>query len=467
VAAVLSESQAPPRGLVAHLSRRPWWRDSLRRRLLALADLLAAGLATASLALTSPSGGEVAVWAALLLPLWILLAKLVGLYDRDHRAMRHLTVDELPAIVLWALAGTALVAVLLSLTPAGSAGPAAAIETGLVAGAAGFVLRSLARYAWRALTPPERAVIVGSGPLAQATLRKLQLFPDMHLELVSQQPDVSAHQLEAGLGGATAVDRVILAAQSFDESLVAELLDHCRREQIKLSVIPPVRGMFGTAARLDHIADLPVVQYSTWHVSRSTLLLKRGLDLAVSALGLLVLAPVLGVVALAVRLDTPGPVIFRQVRAGKGGRAFRMYKFRTMVAGAEELLADLVPFDELPEPVFKLPNDPRVTRVGRFLRRTSLDELPQLVNVLRGEMSLVGPRPEQVELVARYGEEARFRLAVRPGLTGPMQVFGRGELSFEERLAVERDYIENLSLGRDLRIVAMTIAPVVTGRGAF
>ena len=145
-----------------------------------------------------------------------------------------------------------------------------------------------------------------------------------------------------------------------------------------------------------------------------------------------------------------------------------MIKFRTMVADAEELLPDLVPLDKLQEPMFKLSNDPRVTRVGRFLRRWSLDELPQLVNVLKGEMSLVGPRPEQVELVERYSEEQkRVRLTLKPGLTGPMQVYGRGLLTLPERLAVERDYVENLSLGRDLRILAMTLAVVLGRRGAY
>jgi lipopolysaccharide/colanic/teichoic acid biosynthesis glycosyltransferase len=143
-----------------------------------------------------------------------------------------------------------------------------------------------------------------------------------------------------------------------------------------------------------------------------------------------------------------------------------MWKFRTMVRDAEAMLADLVPFDNLEEPVFKLRRDPRVTRVGKVIRRLSFDELPQIVNVLRGDMSIVGPRPEQADLVARYKPEQRVRLAVRPGLTGPMQIYGRAELSLEERVAVERDYIENMSLGRDLRILAMTVAPVFTGRGA-
>ena len=144
-----------------------------------------------------------------------------------------------------------------------------------------------------------------------------------------------------------------------------------------------------------------------------------------------------------------------------------MYKLRTMTADAEESLSEIVRLEDLREPMFKLRNDPRVTRVGRLLRRFSLDELPQLVNVLRGEMSIVGPRPEQVELVERYAPEHRFRLEVKPGMTGPMQVFGRGELSFGERLAVELDYVENVSLGRDLRILFQTVPAIIRGTGAF
>jgi lipopolysaccharide/colanic/teichoic acid biosynthesis glycosyltransferase len=130
-------------------------------------------------------------------------------------------------------------------------------------------------------------------------------------------------------------------------------------------------------------------------------------------------------------------------------------------------LSEVVDLDALEHPTFKLRRDPRVTRIGRFLRRTSLDELPQFFNVLRGDMSLVGPRPEQVELVERYAPEHQFRLDVRPGLTGPMQVYGRGDLGFDERLAVEREYVENLSLRRDFRIMLLTLAAVVRGRGAY
>ena len=160
-------------------------------------------------------------------------------------------------------------------------------------------------------------------------------------------------------------------------------------------------------------------------------------------------------------------MFFIQTRAGLNGAPFRMWKFRTMVEGAEESLDEVVSLDELPDPMFKLRGDPRITRVGRVLRRLSLDELPQLVNVIVGDMSIVGPRPEQIELVERYRPEHRFRLQVKPGMTGPMQVFGRGELTFAERLAVELDYVENLSLARDLRILAQTFPVVLRGTGAY
>jgi exopolysaccharide biosynthesis polyprenyl glycosylphosphotransferase len=464
----LADRVASSSGVLRRLELRgAWWRDSLLRRLLAVADLITAALATAVVLVGTDDSLPGALRALLFLPVWILLAKLHGLYDRDHRAMRHLTVDELPSIVIWALAATTATVVLLSVTGGRSVTVWHGVDAWLVACTSGFVLRSLARYVWRRTTPRERTLIVGSGPLADATRRKLELFRDMHLEPVASESLLSGDVLAQGNSALGSIDRVILATPSFDEKLVAGLLAYCRRHQIKLSVIPPIRGMFGTAVQLDHVADLPVVQYNTWDVPRSTQLLKRCMDVALAALALVLLTPLFVLVAIAIRLDSSGPALFAQSRAGRNGMPFRMWKFRTMVCNAEALLPELVAFDALSQPMFKLRNDPRVTRVGRLLRRTSLDELPQLVNVFRGEMSLVGPRPEQVELVARYQPEGRFRLAVRPGLTGPMQVYGRGELTFEERLAVEREYIENLALGRDLRILALTVAPLFSGRGAF
>jgi lipopolysaccharide/colanic/teichoic acid biosynthesis glycosyltransferase len=219
--------------------------------------------------------------------------------------------------------------------------------------------------------------------------------------------------------------------------------------------------------QLNHVADLPVVEYNTWDVSRSTMLLKRLLDVAISGIALVGLSPLFVLIACVVWVDSGRPVVFRHERAGQNGRPFHLRKFRTMVPNAEELLDELVPLESLTEPMFKLREDPRVTKIGRLLRRTSLDELPQLFNVLRGDMSLVGPRPEQLQLVELYEDSHRFRLSVKPGMTGPMQVYGRGELTFDERLAVEREYIENLSIARDLRILGLTLASVLNGRGAF
>jgi lipopolysaccharide/colanic/teichoic acid biosynthesis glycosyltransferase len=195
--------------------------------------------------------------------------------------------------------------------------------------------------------------------------------------------------------------------------------------------------------------------------------IKRVLDLLGSSLLLLLLAPVFALIALAIKIDSRGPVFFRQERVGQGGKPFTMVKFRSMDDGAETRLDEVVDLSNLAEPAFKVRNDPRVTRVGRFLRRTSLDELPQLINVLTGHMSLVGPRPEESAVVELYDERQRVRLAAKPGLTGPMQVYGRGDLSFEERLAIERDYLENPSILSDFAIILRTPRAVIRGDGAY
>jgi exopolysaccharide biosynthesis polyprenyl glycosylphosphotransferase len=454
----------PPRKrtrLLLWLGEGSW--DTLRRRLLALADIQAVAVAALSLALLSPAGLRASAWALAALPVWVIVAKLQGLYDRDHRSLRHLTVDELPPLAVWATAGTVSTALVLA-----AAGHQLGLGAGVSAWAVGtgcaFTLRGAARTLWRRLAPAERILLVGDSPFARAVQRKLELFPDIHARVVAVRRTLPLEGLAEELDG---VDRVIFATSSTDESLPGALLAACRRRQLKLNAVPPGAAMFGGAVELAFVADLPLLEYATWGVSRATLLLKRVVDVLAAALGLVVLFPVLVLTALAIRLDSRGRVVFAQTRAGLRGRPFRMYKFRTMVANAEHMLEDVVELGSLREPVFKLRNDPRVTRVGRIIRRTSLDELPQLVNVLRGDMSLVGPRPEQVELVERYTPEVRLRLAVKPGLTGPMQVFGRGELTLEERLAVECDYVENLSLARDLQILLLTLKAVVAGNGAF
>jgi exopolysaccharide biosynthesis polyprenyl glycosylphosphotransferase len=332
---------------------------------------------------------------------------------------------------------------------------------------AAALLRATVRIGWRLLVPRDRTLVVGAGELAQTVRRKIELLPQLHQEIVGTcAPEEMEHAIAAGTLPAD-LDRILVASRSLDESAIAMLVGLCRREGMKLSVVPPGQTHLGGGVQLSRAADLPVLDYNTWDASRSTLALKRALDLVLGSLTLAVMAPVMALTALAILLDSGRPVLFRQRRVGHDGRTFRIVKFRTMCTDAEERLAELVDADRLPEPVFKLRFDPRITRVGRVLRRFSLDELPQLVNVLRGQMSLVGPRPEQIELVERWGAEQEVRLRVRPGMTGPMQIYGRGELTLVERLAVERDYVENLSLRRDLKILALTLPAVLAGRGAF
>jgi exopolysaccharide biosynthesis polyprenyl glycosylphosphotransferase len=450
--------------LVADRQRVRYGREALLRRLLAAADIMAIAATAIVLGLLGTGAGA-ALLVVASVPVWIITAKLAGLYDRDRRTLRHLTVDELPAIIVWVV-GSVIVLTLLLLPF-----PAFALNTrdrlllwGFAVGGA-FLFRASARALWRRLTPPQRVLVVGEGSLADGLIRKLELFPDTHARVYGRVENCTL--LNEHLEALDGVDRVVIACSELNEDLLEDLLPVCRVRNMKLTIVPPSRGMFGTATHLGHVADLPVLDYNTWDIPASTLALKRLFDFVCAMLGLIVLSPVFLLVGLAVLLDDGLPVFFRQLRAGQGGRPFRIFKFRTMVRDAEARLHELISIDELDDPMFKLKDDPRVTRVGRFLRRTSLDELPQLLNVLRGEMSLVGPRPELLDLVDRYTAEHEFRLRVKPGITGPWQVFGRSELTFDEVLAVEREYVENLSLARDVRILLMTLPAVFGRRGAF
>lgn len=455
-------ASAPERGA----SRPRWWRDQRRRRVLGLADGLTAGALGISCAVVA---GQAALAGLIAMPVGLLVAKLLGLYDADHRAIRHLTVDEAPSLAAW-------VGIVETTTLALIPGPGFGWGHLLVAvGGIGLalVMRGAARWAWRGLTPPERTLVVGRGTPAEAIARKIELFDDMHLELVrSEGPELhlmarngeSDEALDRALQG---IDRVVLAWSESDPESIERLFDECKRLEVKLSVVSPYRGRVRPTLELSQVAELPILEYNTWDVPRSTMMLKRACDVAVSSVALVALAPVALLIALAVKLGDGGPVLFRQRRAGRGGKPFTMLKFRSMTVDAERRLRELVDLDRLPEPSFKLRSDPRITPVGRFLRRFSLDEIPQLWNVLRGEMSLVGPRPEEMPMVERYAPDQAVRLQLKPGITGPMQVCGRGELTFEERLAVEVDYVENVSVMRDLKLVALTVPTVLRGTGAF
>jgi len=208
-------------------------------------------------------------------------------------------------------------------------------------------------------------------------------------------------------------------------------------------------------------------QRRTAGLSLPARLLKRLLDIAGGLVGLLLSIPLVLLAALAIKLEDGGPVFFVQERAGENGKPFRLIKLRTMVVGSEGKVDQMLKNNPLRGPAFKFPNDPRVTRIGRILRRYSLDELPQFWNVLGGEMSLVGPRPEETWVVALYNDEQRQRLAIKPGMTGPMQVSGRGELDMQERLALELDYIQHYSLVKDVWYLLRTLPAIITAKGAF
>jgi exopolysaccharide biosynthesis polyprenyl glycosylphosphotransferase len=454
--------------------------DALRRRLLFVADLLCMLISVGVMTLVE--GTTDPLWALLTLPGWTVLAKIEGLYDADHPKIWHRTTDEVPAIFHWVTLSVAGTLFFIRALPDETLTVQAAGALYFTALGGAFVLRASARALWRALVSPERALVLGSGQLGDQVRRKLALEPGHHLVLgefsalngssngrESTQvllEELSKEDLEFLVARAD-VDRVILAVPELDEQTLARVVSACRSVGVKLSVLPPMRAMLGTAVQLSHIAEMPVIEYGTWHTTWSTMALKRTIDIVVSAVGVVITAPLMVIIAALIRLDSPGPAVFRQFRAGRHGEPFKFLKFRTMCEDAQERISEVVSLDELKEPMYKLRRDPRVTRVGRFLRRTSLDELPQLFNVLRGDMRLVGPRPEELWLVERYGETERFRLEMRPGITGPMQVHGRGQLTFQERLAVEREYVENYGLKKDLRIMLRTGGAIFRADGAY
>ena len=445
------------------------------------ADLLAILLAIG--AMTLVEGTTDPLWVLPTVPLWFVVAKMEGLYDADHPRIWHLTTDEVPAIFHWITLSVAGSLAFIRALPDATITIESALALYVVALGAAFMFRPVARAIWRRRVPPERALVLGRGKLADAVSRKLALEPGHHLSLLeyserdssngngSLRSDVKLEELSKEdlefLLNEAGVERVVLAVPELDEATLARVVASCRASGVKLSVMPPMRAMLGTAVQLNHIAEMPVIEYGTWGTSPSTMAIKRGVDIVLSAAGILVLAPLMLAIAVAVKTTSRGPALFRQVRAGRDAKPFKILKFRTMCHDAEERISEVISPDDLSEPMFKLREDPRVTKVGRYLRRTSLDELPQLLNVLRGDMSLVGPRPEELWLVERYGETQRFRLQMRPGLTGPMQVHGRGELNFQERLAVEREYVENYSLRKDLKILLRTIWTIWRGPGAY
>jgi exopolysaccharide biosynthesis polyprenyl glycosylphosphotransferase len=260
---------------------------------------------------------------------------------------------------------------------------------------------------------------------------------------------------------------VFVAASALSSTEIAHVAKAVRLEGVEVRVTATLPEMLASRLTVQPIGGMMALSLKPVRLSGTQAAVKRAFDLSASTLGLAVLAPVLFVIAAAIRLTSPGPVFYRQERVGQRGRPFTILKFRTMRRGADAMVAELRAKHGMNDLMFKLQDDPRVTRVGRFLRRFSLDELPQLINVVRGEMSLVGPRPPLPEEVAEYEDWQFDRLEVPPGVTGLWQVSGRSELSFDECVRLDLFYIENWSLAYDLYIVAKTLPVLVSRRGAY
>lgn len=264
-----------------------------------------------------------------------------------------------------------------------------------------------------------------------------------------------------------AIDEVLFTDVSKSFSKVEEIAQIAAEEGIGVTLAADLFSLEIVMSEMSYFGGTPLIHYHPLPGESGALVIKRAIDIFVSTLLLLILSPFLILLAILIKLDGSGPVFFRQSRVGLNGRPFVLLKFRSMVEGAEDLLSGLRGRNEMTGPVFKLKEDPRVTRIGRILRRFSMDELPQLLNVLRGDMSLVGPRPPLPEEVALYVRKHRRRLSMRPGLTCTWQVSGRNEIpDFEKWAELDLQYIDSWSLGKDLRLLVKTIPAVLMGTGA-
>jgi exopolysaccharide biosynthesis polyprenyl glycosylphosphotransferase len=325
-----------------------------------------------------------------------------------------------------------------------------------------------------------RVLIVGCGEAALLFARSLQRDARWNNRLVGHVavPGEPSHEdalpVVTSLDGLSAlldtepVDEVVFAVRGFEPQQFEPALRACDERGVDVLLTMPQVVSAESKVEIANVTgfDMPLLGMTRTSTDQGRLAIKRLIDLLGSALGLLLVAPVMLAVTIAIKLDSKGPVLFKQVRAGRHGRKFTMYKFRSMVTDAEELRAKLEHLNEMDGPVFKIKHDPRITRVGRLIRATSLDELPQLFNIVLGDMSLVGPRPPLPSEVSQYEPRQRRRLSVKPGLTGLWQVSGRNQVDFDNWMKLDLEYIDNWSLWLDLKILFRTVPAVLRGTGS-
>jgi exopolysaccharide biosynthesis polyprenyl glycosylphosphotransferase len=459
----------------------PTVRDAVFRRLLAIADLLAAagGLAVIG-ALTNRGLDLVSVVAV---PLIVLIAKMTGRYDHDEVVLRKSTLDEVPALLAlagWFALAWSVVAFIaddqLHLRGAGVA---------LLWGSTSLFLilaRATARSLGQSSAPRERVLIVGSSIARSRLAESLASDPGAHLEVVGFLPLEDERRRESNWGPRSRrkrqltfddlgmlveeldVHRVFLIPTSADNETMLDAVSCTTALGVKVSIVPRLLEVVGSAVEFDTVGGVTLLGVRRPGLSRSSRAVKRAMDVLGSSLGLLVLAPFGLLVAIAIKLDSRGPVFFRQQRVGRDGRVFSMFKFRSMVDGADAQRAALQSLNET-DGLFKLREDPRVTRVGRLLRRSSIDELPQLINVLRSDMSLVGPRPLVLDEDRLVEGRHRDRLHFAPGMTGPWQVLGPMRPPLTEMVKTDYLYAANWSLWTDIKILVRTLSHVVAQRG--
>lgn len=337
------------------------------------------------------------------------------------------------------------------------------------------------RYLRRKGVGVARAIIVGAGEVGRTVMRTIVAHADLGYEIVGFVDDDPAKGTTdigrfRGLGSLDnlarlvqdeAIDEVIITLPWQYHRKIIAIMAQCERENVRARIVPDLFQMTLSHMSIAEVGGIPLIGVKQVRISPIVQILKRGVDVGFSLSVLFFTAPLMGLIALVIKLDSPGPILFPQERVGKGGRPFTLYKFRSMTVGADEKKELLRNFNEAEGPIFKMKDDPRVTRVGRWLRRLSLDELPQFYNVLRGDMSLVGPRPPLQEEVSQYQIWHRRRLDIAPGITGLWQVSGRSELPFDEMALLDIYYIEHWSPALDLKILLRTIPTVLFGDGAY
>jgi exopolysaccharide biosynthesis polyprenyl glycosylphosphotransferase len=410
-------------------------------------------------------------------PLLLIWAKLNGLYDRDETLLRKTTLDEAPklfqAATLFAL-GVYLADGLLVSGRQLDRHQALFLWLGLTALL--MLNRSVARMIVLRIAPTERCLFIGDERSAATVRAKLahggiKAKVVAHLDLDKAAPwstdTFSTPRLSEirDLAQSLDVHRAIIAPGMADSREALNLVRTLKAVGVRVSVLPRMLEVVGSSVEFDDVHGITLMGVRRFDLTRSSAGVKRAFDLVGASVGLLAIAPLMIALAVAVKLDGRGPVFFRQLRVGRHGRRFHMLKFRTMVPEADSLKDSLRDQNEALEGLFKIADDPRVTPIGRFLRRTALDELPQLFNVVRGEMSLVGPRPLVVEEDRRIEGWHRRRLELMPGMTGPWQILGPARVPLKEMVTLDYLYVANWSLWTDVKILLRTVPHVIGRRG--